>query len=453
MAQRIRPAVGFLLLMILISLLLPAQTAWGQSDSPQAAVITLNGAITPVMVSYLERGLNVAEQRGTSLVIVQLDTPGGSITLMNEMIKLIRQSPIPVVVYVSPQGSMAASAGTMITLAGSLAAMAPDTIIGAASPVGSQGEDIGTTMERKEKDALKATARNLTAGRRPEAVQLAQETIENARAVTVDEALAVGMVDIKATDLNDLLSQLDGRTVKAAGENITLNTAGMQTRPVRTTIIEEWLSLLTNPNLVFLLLSIGVQAVLIEMSSPGGWVAGFIGAICLLLAIYALGLLPVNWFGLLFLVIAFVLFVVDIKAPTHGALTAAGVGSFIIGALVLFNTIRLPGTPQQPAPAPGTPQLSVPLVITTGVLIGLSFFAIVTLAVRAQHTPLRMGRETLVGKRGFVRQALNPRGQVQIAGETWTAEPTDESSEPLPVGAEVIVDRVEGLRLKVHKAA
>ena len=422
---------------------LPAAAQSG--STPRVVVLTAEGALTPVMVNYLDRGLDSAEASGAEAVILQLNTPGGSTTLMDQMIARISTSTVPVVVYVSPTGAMAGSAGTLITLAGQVAAMAQDTTIGAASPVGGQGEDIGETMESKVKEIMKATVRNLTKDRPLEAQQLAESMIEDARAVTVDEALAIGLIDIKARSLDGLLEQLDGRVVTLESGERTLQTLDARVVEISPNLLEEFLGFLTDPNIVFLLLSVGVQAILIELSSPGGWVAGFIGAVCLLLAVFGLGILPVNWFGILFLVVAFVLFILDIKAPTHGALTAAGVATFVIGALVLFNNIRLPGMPE----TEGGGLVSVPLVVGTGIVLGLSFFAIVTIALRAQRAPVKSGREALPGKIGTVRRDLNPRGQVQVAGELWTAR-LAEGEGPLLTGAEIQVVEVDGLEVVVR---
>lgn len=424
---------------LLFLLLLPAVGVQAQSGG--ALVMTVKGPITPVLAGYLERGLQAAAMQGAEVVIVQLNTPGGSVDVMNRMVSAIRNSEVPVVVYVSPRNSMAASAGSIITLAGHLAAMAPETTIGAASPVGSQGEDIGTTMESKVKEILKASVRAITSGRSPQAVALAEDMIENARAVTVDEALAVGLVDFKAVSVEDLLVQLDGRTLETAGGSRILHTAGISQVDFKSTIIEDILQLLVDPNLVFLLLSVGIQAVLIEISSPGGWVAGFIGAVCIILAIYGMGILPVNWFGILFLVVAFILFIVDIKAPTHGALTAAGAGSFIAGALVLFNSTRLPGFPT----------LSVPLVVGTAIVMAASFFAIVTFAIRAQRKPVLTGKEAIMGRVGLVRTRLEPRGIVHVAGEQWGAIASPDDA-PIEVGERVEVTGVDGLNLLVRRA-
>jgi membrane-bound serine protease (ClpP class) len=425
-------------LLALTLLLLPALGA--AATGPTVLVLTIDGPIAPAAREYLQRGIQTAEQRGAELLVLQLNTPGGAIDSMTDMASAIRASTVPVVVYVAPRGAMAASAGTIITLAGHAAAMAPETIIGAASPVGSQGEDLPTTEQAKVTNALIALVDTYTERRGPEAVSLAEETIRSAKAAPASEALRVHLVDFVANDLQDLLAQLDGFTVQTVDGERTLHTAGAQVVPIEISFIEELLGILTNPNIVFLLLSIGVQAILIELSSPGGWVAGFIGAICLALAAFGLGFLPVNWFGIIFIVMAFVLFIVDIKAPTHGGLTAAGIGSFILGALVLFNS---PGTPS-------FQKVSLPLVITVALVIGLSFAAAVGFSIRALKARVRTGAETLAGTIGIAISDFDPRGQVQSAGELWTAEAV-EGAEPIHRGDRVEVVRVEGLRLKVKK--
>jgi len=411
-----------------------------QDAAPRAVVLTIDGPITQIMDDYLGRGLSIAQSQGADVVIILLDTPGGSVDTMNNMIQKIRRSDIPIVVYVAPQNAMAGSAGTLITLAGHAAAMAPQTTIGAASPVGGGGEDIGDTMESKVKEILRATARTLAQDRPPEAIALAEETIETARAVTVDEALEVGLIDIKANSIEDLLQQLDGRVVQVNNRPFELNTAGASTQEVPYTFIEQVLMMLINPNLVFLLLAIGVQAILIELSNPGGWVAGFIGVICLLLAFYGVGALPVNWFGIIFIILAFVLFVAELLTPTMGFLTVAGVISFISGALVLFNTVEVPGFPQ----------VSPPLVVGTGIFLGISFIAIATFALRAQRRPIQTGAEAVPGRIGVVRTELNPRGIVYMQGEHWSAELINEPG-PVEEGEQVQIVQVDGLTLKVRR--
>jgi membrane-bound serine protease (ClpP class) len=431
---------SFFYLILLLSLLLGAAPARAQDDSPLVILLTLDGPITPAMREYLVRGLRIAEQKDAEAIILQLNTPGGSVSTMNEMVQDIRGSTVPVIVYVTPRGGWAASAGSVITVAAHAAAMAPETTIGAASPVGGQGEDLETTMESKEKNILRATMRSLTERRGEQAVALAEDMIQNAMAVYADEALEVGLIDFIAKDVDDLLAQLDGFTVTTDGGEVILDTAGARTESTDIAFIEQLLLILTDPNIVFLFITIGVQAILIEISSPGGWVAGFIGVCCLALAAYGLGVLPVNWFGIVFLITAFVLFILDIKAPTHGALTAAGVGSLIVGALVLFNSPSVPNFQR----------VSVPLVIGVSIGTGVLFFTILMIAIRAQRTPVRVGMESLVGKTGVARSEIAPHGSVQMAGELWTAE-LEQGEEPVEPGEKVEVVRIEGVRLVVRR--
>ena len=431
----------YILLVALALLVLAAPPAAAQGEAPLALVLNLDGPITPATYEYLARGVATAEQEGAEVLILRLNTPGGMIDSMSRMVQEMRNSSVPVVVYIAPRGSMAASAGAVITMAGHLAAMAPETTIGAASPVGMQGEDLSETMFNKETESLKATIRSVAGHRSPQAISLAEAIVDEARAVSSSEALEAGLIDLIANDLDDLLTQLDGRTVELESGTRTLHTAGAVSEELAMSLIEQILLVLTNPNVILILLGIGAQAIIIEISSPGGWVAGFIGVVCLVLGGYGLGVLTVNWFGLIFLVISFVLFILDIKAPTHGALTAAGVGSFIIGALVLFNS---PGTPE-------FQRVSLPLVILVAILLGLTFAVILGFALRAMRIPLRAGRESIAGKRGTARTDIDPEGQVQVMSELWTAR-LAKGSPPVSKGERIEVVEIEGLKLKVRKA-
>lgn len=429
------------LLLVLSAVLMATLPVSAQSTQAEVIEVTLNGPLTPVWIGYLQRGISQAEQRGAQLVVVELNTPGGGIELMNKLVQEILSSPVPVVMFVAPRGGMAASAGTLLVLAGHVAAMTPESAIGAASPVGLQGEDLQSTEAIKLKEILKASVRSLAQRRGEEAVQLAQSAIESAKAASAEEALSAGLIDYIANDLSDLLRQLNGQTLIVNGETRTLHLEGALVTPVEKNFVEGVLDLLTNPNIVFVLLSIGVQALLIELSHPGGWFAGFVGVVMLSLAIYGLGILPVNWFGIVFLVVAFVLFILDIKAPTHGALTAAGTGSFIAGALILFNS----------ASVPSFSHVSVPLVIGMGVLTGGIFLGVVLLAVYAMKQPIATGRESLTGKSGLAHTRIDPQGEVQVAGERWTGQ-LAEGEPAIPAGTRVEVVRVEGVRLIVKKA-
>jgi membrane-bound serine protease (ClpP class) len=431
-----------LLVLLVISALTTFSTvsAVSQADQPKVVTVTLEGPLTPVWREILQRGIDLAEKNDAQALIVNLNTTGGSIDLMNELIAIMLNSPVPVVVYVTPDGSMAASAGTLLVMAADVSAMSPASIIGAASPVGSQGEEIATTEQTKIKEALKATARSLAADRGSAAVTLLEQAIDEAKAASADEAFDAGLIDIIATDQADLLTQLDGRTVAADGVEHTLITTNADIIETPITAVETVLNLLANPNILFLLLAIGVQAILIEISHPGGWVAGFIGAVMLAFSIYGLGLLPVNWLGLVFIVIAFVLFILDIKAPTHGALTITGTASFIAGGLILFNSARVPNYAN----------VSTGLVIGWGIFLGVTFFGVVMLAVRAMKTPIATGRESMVGREGYAVSDIKPSGIAQVAGEQWSAI-LAKDAKPISAQDRVIVSEVRGVKMVVKK--
>ena len=432
----------FLLTILLVSVVSTISTvsAAARVDEPRVVIVSLEGPLTPVWREVLQRGIDLADQNNAEALIVELNTTGGSIDLMNELIAMMLHSPVPVVVYVTPDGSMAASAGTLLVMAGDVSAMSPTSIIGAASPVGAQGEDIAATEDTKIKEALKATARSLAADRGSEAITLLELAIDEAKAASADEALQAGLIDIIAVDRQDLLTQLDGRTVMVDGEERTLLTSGAEVIETPITAVENVLNLIANPNILFLLLAIGVQAILIEISHPGGWVAGFVGATMLAFSIYGLGLLPVNWLGLLFMGIAFVLYILDIKAPTHGALTITGTASFIAGGLILFNSARVPNYAN----------VSTGLVIGWGIFLGLSFFAVVMLAGRAMKTPIATGRESMIGREGYAVTEVKPSGIVQVAGEQWSATLAI-GSKPIAKKDRVVVTEVQGVKMVVKK--
>lgn len=431
----------FGLLFILLAALALFQPAHAQNEAPLALILKAEGPITPPMFEYIQRGVEAAERRQAEVLVIELNTPGGSLDTTVDIIQSIRASRVPVVIFVTPNGGMAGSAGAIITMAAHASAMSPETAIGAASPISGSGEDLTETLQAKAKQIMQAQIRPLVAPRGAAALALAQAMIEKAKAATAQEAVDAHLIDFVADDTADLLAQLDGFTVQLGGQARTLHTAGAQAQALDMSFIERFLLLLTDPNIAFLLLAIGVQAVLIEISSPGGWVAGFIGVVCLTLAVYGAGVLPVNWFGIVFLLTAFVLFILDIKAPTHGALTAAGVASFIVGALVLFNS---PGTPQ-------FSRVSVPLVVSVGVFLGLVFFVIIGFALRAQRAPIRIGMESLPGRIGTARTDVAADGQVQVGAELWSAE-LAEDSQPIHAGDKIAVIRIAGLRLIVRKS-
>jgi membrane-bound serine protease (ClpP class) len=423
------------MLLVVVALAAPgARSNVYAQPGREALVLSLEGPLTPAIAGYIRNGVTRAEGAGMALVILKLNTPGGQLDLMEDIVGTLRNSRVPVVVFVTPRGALAGSAGTLITLAGHAAAMSPETAIGAASPIGGQGENLESTAERKEKEAMRALARTLTTRRRPEAVALAEATIESAKAVTADEALEAGLIDFIATDIPDLLRQLDGFEVEVNGQPQTLDTQDLTLVEQSLNLLEAVLNLLTNPNVVFTLTSLGSLLIWVEVSQPGGWVAGFLGVVCMVLAFYGLGVLPVNWFGIIFIIVAFVLFIMDIFATSHGALTVAASASLIVGGLVLFNSS-------------GTPayfRVNVPLVVIMSIGIAAFSLTILTIGLRAQRAPAAMGMGTLVGQVGEARTS----NSVQVAGELWTAEAEEGQ---LAAGEKVEVAAVKGLKLMVRK--
>jgi membrane-bound serine protease (ClpP class) len=406
-----------------------------EDSARHVTVLEIEGPVTPIMISYIERGIGTAEDSGSEALIIKLNTPGGQTDLMNEIVQLLLEADVPTVVFVYPRGAYAASAGTLITLGAHVAAMAPGTTIGAASPVGTQGEDLGETLEKKVKEDLKAQARALAARRGEEAVAWAESAIEEAKAATAEEALEIGVIDFIADDLDDLLAQMDGFQVEVNHEEILLRTTGAEVRELPMSFIEQFLHIITNPTVAFILLTIGINAILFELSSPGGYAAGIVGAICLLLAFYALGVLPVNYTGLILIGLAFVLFVVDLKAPTHGVLTVGGIASLVAGALLLFNSPLY--------------QVSISAVVAVAAVTGLFFAFAIAKVIQIQKRPPVTGREGLVGRTALARTVLDPEGTVLIKGELWKATAVDG---PIQVGEPVEIIAAERFHLQVRKA-
>jgi membrane-bound serine protease (ClpP class) len=428
------------LLVFLLGLFFVFHPARAQTNQPLILVMNAHGVIEPAMQEYFERGIHTAEQRNADVLIIQLNTPGGDLQSMDNIIQDIRASTVPVVIYVAPNSASAASAGALITMAAHVAAMAPEAVIGASIPIDASGQNLDSDLVTKQKEYMKATIRPLVERRGDVATQLAQDMVDNGKAVSASEALQAHLIDFIATDVNDVVKKLDGFTVIMASGTTTLHTANAVTEPLDMNFVEQLLLIVTDSNVAFILLSVGVLALQIEISHPGTWVPGFIGVVCLSLAIYGMGLLSVNWFGLIFVGTAFVLFILDIKAPTHGALTVVGIASFIFGALMLFNSPSVPSFER----------VSVPLVVAVAIAIGLLFAVILTFALRTLHSPLQSGVQTLVGKIGFAKNDIGATGQVQIESELWSAEAVEGSGQ-IHAGESVEVVDVKGLRLKVRK--
>lgn len=413
------------------------------AQSNVVIIAEVEGPVTPAMAGYFDRAIAEAEQRDAVALLIVLDTPGGAIDVTLEIVQRFRNSQVPIIVYIGPAGAQAASAGSIITLAAHASGMAPETIIGAASPVDGSGADIEDTLYQKLTEDLKATMRNLTDRRGPDAVSLAEAMIDDARAVTADEALDSSLIDSVASDVDELLDQVDGLPVVVDGEVTILMTSSASKQEISMTRIEQLLHALANPLLIGLLMTIGVQAILIEISNPGGWVAGFIGVLSLGLGLYGLGTLPSNWLGLGLIAVAFVLLFLEIKTPATGVLAVVGTGTLLAGLLVLFNS---PGSPD-------FARISVAGAALIAIFASAFFLFLVAKAFQAQKKPPYSGAEGMLEMKGRVREGIieagGPSGRfvgtVLVNGEVWKAT----SEESIEQGQIVIVKGIDGMTLNV----
>lgn len=420
----------FLFVVLIWALLLSLPSA--RAQTPSVLVLTFRGQLSGILVTYVENGIEHANTMGAEAVVILLDTPGGSIRLMDRLVQDIINAPLPVIVYVYPPGAHASSAGTFITLAAHIAAMAPNTTIGAASPVGPSGEEIPETLRKKVENTLVEDAEQLARRRGEKAAEWARRAVLEAAAADAEEALKLGLIDLIAEDVNDLLQKVDGRSVKGRFGTRTLHTAQARIVEYPLSPLEDFLNQIITPTLALLLITLGIQLIIAEFSQPGGYVAGITGTIALILGIYALGVLDANYTGLALILLAFVLFIVDIKAPTHGVLTAGGILSFIAGAALLFYQ----------------PFMTIPWASILGLAIfTAAFFAfVIAKVIRAQKRKPLTGMEALVGQIGEARTRLDPTGLVYVEG-LWQAEALDP---PIPPGTPVEVVGYKGLRLYVR---
>jgi len=397
--------------------------------------IELSGEISPATESWVGKSLDEAADDDAPLAIIRLDTPGGLDSSMRSIVKDIIAAPMPVVVYVSPSGARAGSAGVFVTEAADVAAMAPETNIGSASPITATGEDIGDTLGRKITNDAAAFVRALATshGRNPD---LAEEMVREATNVTAEEALDAGLIDLIATDQDDLLTQLDGFEVQGP-KATTLTTTGLTIEDRDMSLLYEVLQVLVNPNVAFLLLLVGLVGIALEFFSPGAIVPGAIGSISFLLGLFGTIQLPVEAIGVVLLILGIGLIIAEAHLPTLGLLGVAGVAALIGGGLLLFDVS-----------GDGASEISPVLVVVVALALGVPLLFAGQRALAARHEPVRTGEEELIGSAGDVRQALDPIGQVFVQGALWRArvEPGDA---PIGVGDRVRVEAVNGLTLSV----
>jgi len=397
-------------------------------------VLTADGDVNPVMARYLDRGIDAAEDADATAVVIRLDTPGGLDTSMRDIVQRIEDATVPIIVYVSPAGARAASAGTFITMAANVAVMAPNTTIGAAHPVSSTGGDIEgnlgdkTTNEAAEyiKGIAKLRGRN---------EDWAESAVRRSIATNQDEALQLNVIDLVASSLDDLLEQANGRSVDLPSGTATVRTTGVPVVYNDMSLFERFLNILADPNIAFLLLSLGMMGLFIELIHPGIFFPGVFGAIALLVGFFSLGTLPVNWAAVFLIILAFVLFFAEIVVSGFGALGVGGIVSLVMGGLLLTST----SNPDF--------QVSRWLIFGLAAIIGVFFITSVNALLRARRQPAAMGTQLLVGRRGETRSTLDPGGMVFLEGELWSAVSTEGRIEE---GETVEIVELEGIRLRVR---
>ncbi len=401
--------------------------------------------ITPISAQYYNRLIQTAEDDGAAALVIRIDTPGGLVDSMQGMVQRTLASRVPVIAYVSPQGAMAASAGLYLVYSAHIAAMSPNTTIGSSEVILQSGDSSGSSTpesgdaaaeRRKVTNLLVSQIRNL-ADERHRNADFGEKAVRESANLGAQAALDQHVVDILSPSVDDLLSQADGKQVSVNGQTVTLKTKGATQHNISSNFAEDVLILITNPSVAFVLISLGTLGLTWEFINPGAVFPGVVGALLLLVGFLALGTLPVNVSGVVFMILAFVLFIADVFLPTHGILTAGGIISLILGGLLLVNTTA----------APGLPGVSPVVVLGTATGLGAFFFFAVYKVFMARRKRPATGREGLVGRIAETRTELSPQGMVFVSGELWNAV---SANGPIPSGQPVRVVGAQGLQLTVR---
>ncbi|MGQ9569323.1 MAG: NfeD family protein [Thermodesulfovibrionales bacterium] len=425
----------FAIILFFTALLLYPSYFFSNDQKRDVIVITVNGVINPVSAEYIEKNIKKANEKKVEALIIELDTPGGLDTSMRKIVKDIIGSEVPVIVYVSPSGSRAASAGVFITLAAHIAAMAPGTNIGAAHPVGI-GEKMDKVMAEKASNDAAAYIKSLAErnGRNP---KWAEEAVRRSISATEEEALKEGVIDLISKDIGSLLSEIDGKHVKTIMGERVLKTANVNIIREEMGFRHKILSLISDPNIAYILMLLGFYGLFFELTNPGSIFPGVMGGICLILAFYAFQTLPVNYAGLLLIILAIILFILEVKIVSHGVLTIGGIISMIIGSIMLFES-----------PVPFM-KLSLKIILPAVVITALFFTLTLSLAFKAYRRKPVTGPEGLIGEEGVAGTDITKDGGlVLLHGERWSAY----SDESISKDEKVRVETVSGLKIKVKKS-
>lgn len=400
-------------------------------------VLTADCAIHPACADYIHQGIERGADEEAECLIIRLNTPGGLLKSTRVIVSDFLESSIPVVVYVSPKGAQAASAGVFITLAGHIAAMAPGTNIGAAHPVSMQGMQDSVMMEKATNDAA-AFIRTISE-KRNRNVAWAEDAVRKSLSITETEALEANVIDLIADNLDELLELLDGREIETSDGKKILQTKGAEVVPVEMSLSQKLLSILSDPNLAYILLMFGIYGIFFEIYNPGAIFPGVIGGICLILGFYALHTLPLNYTGLALIIFAIILFVLEIKVVSHGILSIGGIISLFLGSIMLIDNESVIDAMK----------ISMEVIILIVVLTAAFFLFAITFGIKAQRKKVATGLEGMIGEEGVAITNLNPNGEVKVHGEIWKAK--SESGE-IRKGSEIIVSGLTNLKLTVKKA-
>ena len=443
--RRRGPAVAYLSIWLAGAVLSLAQVASepvaeadpaGETPRGPIVHVRVDSIIHPVSSEFIRESLEAAEDRDASLFLVELSTPGGLLDSTNEITQAILNSDVPVAVWVGPSGAKAASAGFFILMSGDLAVMAPGTNTGAAHPVGGQGEDIeGDLGEKVEQDSA-ANIRSL-ASRNGRNVEAAEAAVLESRSYTADEALEAGLIDFIAADLDELVEKAEGFELAEDGEPEPLRVAGAAVDELQMSPVQRFLATIAHPNIAYILMTLGGLGLYFELSNPGAILPGVIGGICLILAFFALSVLPVRSAGIALILLAMIFFIAEVKVTSYGLLTVAGLVSLVLGSLMLFRS-------GDPAVRVGLDVIGA-VVLFTVVVVGF----LSTMAIRAHRSQVTTGREGLIHERGVARETLAPRGRVFVHGEIWNAR-TASADVAIEAGTEVEVVAVDGMDLTVR---
>ncbi|MFA4902526.1 MAG: nodulation protein NfeD [Desulfobaccales bacterium] len=430
--QKINTVFGFLLL----ALLLLAVTAAAATTPRGVYVLKAVGSVNPGLAEFIVEGIRTAEHENAEALVIELDTPGGLDSSMRQIVQAISNAKVPVIVYVYPRGARAASAGVFVTMAADVAAMAPGTNIGAAHPVSVGMGKLDKTMEQKVLNDMVALGRSLAAQRGRNADWL-EKAVRQSVSIPANEAVKLKVVDLMANNLEDLLTKINGQQVEVGGKQLVLHTVGAPVREITEGLRFRLLKHIADPNIAFILMMIGLAGLYFEMTNPGMVLPGVVGSICLLLAFYAFQTLPINYIGVLLILLAFVFFILEIKITSYGLLSVAGVLSLFLGGIMLFRG----GEGEDMA-------ISWGVLIPTVVTISLFFIAVAGIVFRSHLQRSMSGTAGMVGERGVAYTALNPEGRVYVHGEYWNAQ----STEPVAKGEPVEVLQVVDLKLLVRRA-